>query len=210
MSKFVFFLLVFISLFSVTSFGQKKGSDKVKFVPMEKKAWEVHGQVSATNFMLALLPGYSSYMLERVKPDSKLEDVLSEEFTTVDENNDFIEYYFEGDSMTRMQLCYWHRTDGSILVAFFSDNHWFEEKKQTAFKHASSQICFFIYNKATKMLIPIPSPYSLKVGKKQHFCCELPRHGKDIKYNITAENADDSMVGTDAKILKFDGMRFIP
>ncbi|MCQ2196959.1 MAG: hypothetical protein MJZ60_05510 [Bacteroidaceae bacterium] len=173
---------------------------------LTKKSWAVKGGVGVKNFLKAILPATDEYYAEN--PEAVNEFFNEEEcFLTVDEKNGYLHFFQEGDGGYCMELCYWKRTDGSILVAFYDDSHSMEMVREEEFKFTKhSTLTFFIYDKEKKELVPVAAPLEVSVGKGEHICWTLPQKGKDISYKVN--NADDTEIDGPTFNLKFDGMKF--
>lgn len=175
---------------------------------LSQKSWPVKGGVGVANFTRALLPGYHSYYAE--SPDN-VEQFFDDEISPaeIDEKNGYLKSFSEGDGSERIEVCYWKRSDGSILVAFVSDTH------ESDYEHhnldraiKTGTLTFFLYDKDAKQLNPIEAPVDIKLTTDQHLACQLPQKGKDITYTITNRYEwDDEWTESD-KVLKFDGMTF--
>ncbi len=180
--------------------------DDLSMSSLTKKSWAVKGGVGVKNFLKAILPATNEYYAEN--PDAVNEFFDQEEyFLTIDEKNGFLRFAQEGDGWGCMELCYWKRTDGSILVGFYDDSHSMEPVGEDEFKFTKgSTLTFFIYDKEKKELVPVAAPLEVSVGKGEHICWTLPQKGKDITYTVTKD--DDTELEGPKFTLKFDGMKF--
>lgn len=173
-----------------------------------KQSWKVDGGVSVKNFCCALLPGYHEFFAE---DPANIKRFFEEDEGTVvvDEKNGYLSSFSEGAGSENIEVCYWKRTDGSILVAFASDVHdWDYSSENMERLIKKSTINFFIYDKDNSLLVPCPTPFNLNVGADKHVTYSLPQNGKDIEYYVSNADDYDDNYENGKKVLKFNGMTF--
>lgn len=151
----------------------------------------VKGTPNIKSFIYALLPAANDYY-------DNPGNLLTEE-DIIDLKNGFFESVQEGDGMAKTQCCYWNRTDGKKLVAYYSDEHEWEDTTVAR----KSYLLFFLYNEETKELENIEAPFGQPISGEGHLICELPKKGKNIQFYFGEENADPAY-----STLQWNGMGF--
>lgn len=167
---------------------------ELAYQKMKNQKIKVQGSPNIKSFCYALLPVANEYY--------QTQGNLEEEEENFDMKNGFFESFEEGDGMCKMSCCYWKRTDGKKLVAFFYDEHntdYTPEEKMRIF----SFLTFFLYNEETKELENIEAPFNKPLGLG-HLECMLPQEGKDIQYSFWEEGQEERIPHT----LKWNGMGF--
>lgn len=152
---------------------------------------KVAGAPNIKSFVYALLPAANDYYGDPTN--------LTEVDDVIDLKNGFYESTQEGDGMMKMQSCFWNRTDGKKLVAFYYDSHELEDMTVTR----ESFLLFFLYNETTKELENIEAPFDQPISGDGHLICKLPQKGKDIRFYFGTEQA-----GASYSTLQWNGMGF--